>query len=125
MSRKLNRCYNIARLRERASKRLPAPMFHYIDGAAGDEWTMNRNTQAFDAYELVPRYLVNVSKIDLSTSVFGQPIDWPVFCSPTAMNRLFHHEGECAVARAAADEGTMYSLSVSYTHLTLPTILLV
>ena len=79
MSRKLNRCYNIARLRERASKRLPAPMFHYIDGAAGDEWTMNRNTQAFDAYELVPRYLVDVSKIDLSTSVFGQPIDWPVF----------------------------------------------
>ena len=111
MSRKLNRCYNIARLRERASKRLPAPMFHYIDGAAGDEWTMNRNTQAFDAYELVPRYLVDVSKIDLSTSVFGQSIDWPVFCSPTAMNRLFHHEGECAVARAAADEGTMYSLS--------------
>jgi L-lactate dehydrogenase (cytochrome) len=86
-------------------------MFHYIDGAAGDEWTMRRNTRAFDAYELVPRYLVDVSEIDLSTSVFGQRIDWPVFCSPTAMNRLFQHEGECAVARAAADAGTLYSLS--------------
>lgn len=110
MSR-LDRCYNIARLRELAKKRLPSPMFHYIDGAAGDEWTMKRNTQAFDSYELVPRYLVDVSEIDLSTTLFGQRIEWPVFCSPTAMNRLFQHEGECAVARAAAAAGTMYSLS--------------
>jgi L-lactate dehydrogenase (cytochrome) len=110
-SKQLKRCYNIARLRELAAKRLPAPMFHYIDGAAGDEWTLRRNTQAFDAYELVPRFLVDVSKIDLSTTVFGQRIEWPVYCSPTAMNRLFQHEGESAVARAAADAGTLYSLS--------------
>ena len=86
-------------------------MFHYIDGAAGEEWTMRRNTRAFDGYELVPRFLVDVSTIDLSTTVFGQRIEWPVFCSPTAMNRLFHHAGESAVARAAADAGTIYSLS--------------
>ncbi|GIT14255.1 MAG: hypothetical protein CM1200mP36_00110 [Gammaproteobacteria bacterium] len=77
MSRALDRCYNIARLRERASKRLPAPMFHYIDGAAGDEWTMRQNTDAFDRYELVPRFLVDVSEIDLSTTVFGQKIECP------------------------------------------------
>ena len=111
MSRALDRCYNIARLRERASKRLPAPMFHYIDGAAGDEWTMRRNTDAFDRYELVPRFLVDVSEIDLSTTVFGQKIDMPFFCAPTAMSRLFHHAGEAAVARAANRAGTMYSLS--------------
>ncbi len=111
MSRALDRCYNIARLRERAAKRLPAPMFHYIDGAAGDEWTMRQNTDAFDRYELVPRFLVDVSEIDLSTTVFGQKIAMPFFCAPTAMSRLFHHAGEVAVARAANRAGTMYSLS--------------
>ena len=111
MSRSLDRCYNIARLRERAARRLPAPMFHYIDGAAGDEWTMRQNTDAFDRYELVPRFLVDVSEIDLSTRVFGQTIDMPFFCAPTAMSRLFHHEGETAVARAANRAGTLYSLS--------------
>ncbi len=111
MGRALDRCYNIARLRERASKRLPAPMFHYIDGAAGDEWTMRQNIDAFDRYELVPRFLVDVSEIDLTTTVFGKEIAFPLFCAPTAMSRLFHHEGEQAVARAANRAGTMYSLS--------------
>ncbi|HSG64865.1 MAG TPA: alpha-hydroxy acid oxidase, partial [Gammaproteobacteria bacterium] len=111
MSRGLERCYNVARLRERAKRRLPAPMFHYIDGAAGDEWTMRQNTAAFDRWELVPRWLVDVSQIDLSTTVFGQKIDVPFFCAPTAMSRLFHHVGEPAVARAAQRIGTMYSLS--------------
>ncbi len=72
-TKSLDRCYNIARLRERAAKRMPAAMFHYIDGAAGDEWTMRRNTEAFNQYELVPRFLVDVSEIDLSTSVFVSP----------------------------------------------------
>ena len=111
MSRALERCYNVARLRERAKKRLPAPMFHYIDGAAGDEWTMRQNTSAFDNWELVPRWLVDVSEIDMSTTVFGQKMDVPFFCAPTAMGRLFHHAGEPAVARAAERAGTMYSLS--------------
>ena len=111
MNRALQRCYNIARLRERASRKLPAPMFHYIDGAAGDEWTMQQNTDAFDRYELVPRFLVDVSDIDLTTTVFGQTISMPLFCAPTAMSRLFHHDGERAVAQAAQRAGTMYSLS--------------
>jgi L-lactate dehydrogenase (cytochrome) len=111
VSKRLHRCHNIAHLRALASKRLPSPMFHYIDGAAGEEWTMNRNTRAFDAYELVPRFLVDVSEIDLSTEVYGQKIEWPVICAPTAMNRLFQHEGESAVARAAQEFGTIYSLS--------------
>lgn len=111
MARSLKRCYNIARLRERAKKNLPAPMFHYIDGAAGDEWTMRQNTSAFDRWELVPRWLVDVSEIDMSTTVFGQKVDVPFICAPTAMSRLFHHVGEPAVARAAERIGTMYSLS--------------
>ena len=86
-------------------------MFHYIDGAAGDEWTMRQNTDAFDRYELVPRFLVDVSEIDLSTTVFGRKISMPFFCAPTAMGRLFHHGGEAAVARAADRAGTLFSLS--------------
>ena len=111
MSRALKRCYNVARLRERAKKRMPAAMFHYIDGAAGDEWTMRQNTSAFDRWELVPRWLVDVSEIDMSTSLFGQKIDVPFVCAPTAMGRLFHHVGEPAVARAADRIGTLYALS--------------
>jgi L-lactate dehydrogenase (cytochrome) len=107
----VERCYNIAELRKLASKRLPAPMFHYIDGAADDEWTLRRNTSAFDGYEFRPRCLVDVAKIDLSTTVFGEKIDWPFFCSPTALSRLFHYEGERAVVRAAYEAGTFYSLS--------------
>ncbi|MDX1562994.1 MAG: alpha-hydroxy acid oxidase [Gammaproteobacteria bacterium] len=109
--KRVERAYNIAELRRLAKKRLPAPMFHYIDGGADDEWTLKRNTSAFDAVEFRPRCLVDVDKIDMSTSVFGERIEWPFFCSPTALSRLFHYEGERAVARAAAESGTVYSLS--------------
>lgn len=86
-------------------------MFHYIDGGADDEWTLKRNTSAFDRCEFRPRSLVDVATIDMSTSVFGEKIEWPFFCSPTALSRLFHYEGERAVARAAHASGTFYSLS--------------
>jgi L-lactate dehydrogenase (cytochrome) len=109
--KRVERCYNIAELRKLAAKKLPAPMFHYIDGAADDEWTLRRNSAAFDAYEFRPRCLVDVAKIDLTTTVFGEKIEWPFFCSPTALSRLFHYEGERAVARAAHAAGTFYSLS--------------
>jgi L-lactate dehydrogenase (cytochrome) len=110
-SKAVERCYNIAELRKLARKRMPAPMFHYIDGAADDEWTLRRNTTVFDDYEFMPRALVDVSNVDMSTTVFGQRIEWPFFCSPTALQRLFHYEGERAVARAAHASGTVYSLS--------------
>ena len=98
----IERCYNIAELRKLAKKNMPAPMFHYIDGAADDEWTLRRNTAAFDSVEFLPRALVDVSTIDMSTTLFGRKIDWPFFCGPTALQRLFHHQGERAVAAAAS-----------------------
>ena len=109
--KRVERCYNVAALRKLAMKRMPAPMFHYIDGAADDEWTLRRNTEAFDDYEFMPRTLVDVSTVDMSTTVFGQRIEWPFFCSPTALQRLFNYQGERAVARAAHASGTIYSLS--------------
>ncbi len=107
----LQNCHNIADLRRLAKRRLPASMFHYIDGGADDEATLRHNTSAFDAWDLMPRVLVDVGKIDMRTTVFGKTLDWPVFLSPTGMSRLFHHGKELAVARAAAKLGTMYTLS--------------
>ena len=107
----LKRCHNIARLRDKAKSRLPAPLFHYLDGGSDDEVTLRRNTDAFDDYELIPNCLTDISLIDTKTEVMGLTLDWPVFCSPTGMSKLFHHDAERAVARAAHKAGTLYSLS--------------
>lgn len=107
----LERCFNIGDLRKKAKRRLPKPIFHYLDGGADDEVTLRRNTDAFDDYELNPNYLTDTTTIDLSTEALGVKIDMPVFLSPTGMSKLFHHTGEPAVARAARKFGTLYSLS--------------
>lgn len=104
-------CNNTADFRKLAKKRLPAPLFHYIDGGSDDETTLRRNTESFDNVRLIPNALADLSSMDLSVNVLGQDIDWPVFCSPTGMNRLFHHDGERAVCQAAHKHKTMYSLS--------------
>jgi L-lactate dehydrogenase (cytochrome) len=108
-------CRNIADLRARARKRLPAPMFHYIDGGADDEWSLVRNTAAFDEYQLVPSQLRDVSQVDLSIRVLGCHLELPFILSPTGMSRLFHHDREIGVARAAHRAGTMYTLSTMAT----------
>lgn len=107
----LSHAYNIDDVRRIARKRLPAPMFHYIDGGSDDEWTLGRNRTAFQDYQLMPECLRDVSRIDLSVELFGQLLALPFFLSPTGMSRLFHHSKELAVARAAAAAGTLYSLS--------------
>ncbi|MEM7467737.1 MAG: alpha-hydroxy acid oxidase [Pseudomonadota bacterium] len=114
--RLLDRAYSINSLRGAARFRMPSPMFHYMDGAAGDEVTLTRNCGDFERYELLPRYLVDVSAVDTKTTVLGQEISLPIICSPTGMNRLFHHDGELAVAKAAARAGTIYTLSTMGTY---------
>jgi L-lactate dehydrogenase (cytochrome) len=105
------RCHNTAHFRDLARRRLPAAMFHYIDGGADDEFSLRRNTDAFEKYQLMPRAMVDISQIDMRTKLFGKTLDWPVFMAPTGMNRLFHHDKELGAARAAAKAGTMYTLS--------------
>tara|TARA_B100000965_G_scaffold322915_1_gene284526 strand:+ start:3020 stop:4174 length:1155 start_codon:yes stop_codon:yes gene_type:complete len=107
----IKNCHNVNDFRKLAKRRLPGPIFHYIDGAADDEITYKRNTNAFDACDLVPNVLSGVDKVDMSTTVMGQKIDMPLYCSPTALQRLFHHEGEIAVAKAAEKFGTMFGIS--------------
>ena len=104
-------CYNFEDFRELAKKKLPSPIFHYIDGGADDEITLKRNTDSFDDCDLIPNVLANVGKPDLSTTIFGRKINLPVFLSPTAMQRLYHHEGDKASARAAEKFGIFYSMS--------------
>ncbi len=107
----INDCYNFEDFRKLAKKKLPAPIFHYIDGGSDDEVTLNRNTTAFNDCDLVPSILASVGEPDLSTTLFGRKIDMPLFLSPTAMQSLYTPEGDKASARAAEKFGTMYSMS--------------
>jgi L-lactate dehydrogenase (cytochrome) len=108
---RLRDCHNFHDFRALAKRRLPGPIFDYIDGAADDELTHRRNTQAFERCDLVPNVLRGVETVDLSVSVMGQRLAVPFYCSPTALQRLFHHRGEWAVAEAAAKLGTLFGVS--------------
>ena len=111
----LKDCHNVEDFRKLAKKKLPSPIFHYIDGGADDEITLKRNTDSFNKCDLIPNVLTGASDIDLSTTVLGQKIDFPLFLSATAMHRLYHHEGERATARAAETMGTMFGISTMST----------
>jgi L-lactate dehydrogenase (cytochrome) len=108
---RLKHCINYHDFRELARRRLPRPIFNYIDGAADDEITHRRNTSAFDDCDLVPSVLTGVERVDLSVQVLGHRLELPFYCSPTALQRLFHHQGERAVAHAVQKFGTMFGVS--------------
>jgi L-lactate dehydrogenase (cytochrome) len=108
---RIDQCNNLSDFRSMARRRLPGPIFHYIDGAADDEVSYRRNTEAYELCDLVPHILAGVESVDMSTTVMGQRLDMPLFCSPTALQRLFHHDGERAVANAAEKFGTMFGIS--------------
>lgn len=108
---KLKNCHNIDDFRGMAKRRIPSPLFHYIDGGADDESTLARNTKAFDDFDLIPNGLADVANVDLSTNILGQKVNSPLFLAPTGMSRLFHHDGERAASRAAEKFGQYYSLS--------------
>ena len=108
---RLRDCHNFHDFRRLAERRLPGPIFNYIDGAADDETTHRRNTASFERCDLVPNVLRGVQTIDTSVTVLGQKLAVPYYCSPTALQRLFHHQGERAVAAAAARHGTLFGVS--------------
>ncbi|MEO9902289.1 alpha-hydroxy acid oxidase [Nisaea sp.] len=108
---RLSDCHNFHDFRALARRRLPSPIFNYIDGAADDEVTYRRNTESFERCDLVPNILRGVEDVDMSVTVMGQKLAMPIYCSPTALQRLFHHDGERAVAAAADKFGTMFGVS--------------
>lgn len=108
---RLSACHNFHDFRSLAHRRLPGPIFDYIDGGADDEVTKRRNRASFDACDLLPSVLTGVDEVDLSVTVMGERLALPVYLSPTALQRLFHHQGENATAAAAEKFGTMFGVS--------------
>ena len=108
---RLNDCHNIDDFRRLAKQRLPWPVFDYIDGGADDELTKTRNTVAFTECDLVPDVLAGVHQVDTSITILGRKCALPLILSPTALQRVFHWQGERAVARAAAKFGLWFGIS--------------
>lgn len=111
MSKSINYCYSIADLRTLAIKKLPNVIFDYMEGAAEDETTAKWNINAFEKYEFVPRVLRNVSIVDLSTQIQNVNLKLPIISAPTGMSKMFHYQGELAVAKASHRAGVAYALS--------------
>jgi len=109
--RRLAKVGNVDDLRLLAKRRLPGGVFDYFDGAAEDEVTKIENSSAFAKVELRPRVLVDVSSIDTSTTIMGQPVPFPIALSPTGFTRIAHPAGELAVARVAGAVSLPYTLS--------------
>ena len=108
---RLSDCHNIDDFRRLAKQRLPWPVFDYIDGAADDELTRQRNTAAYSECDLVPDVLAGVETIDTSCTILGRKTALPLMLSPTALQRVFHWQGERAVARAAQQAGLWFGIS--------------
>ncbi len=114
--RVLARCYDVEDLARLARQRLPAGAAGYFDVGGEDEWTLRRNRAPFGEVELVPRVLRGVGRVDTSTAVLGTPLPLPFVLSPVGGPRMFHHEGELAVTRAAAAAGIPYGVSTLATQ---------
>jgi L-lactate dehydrogenase (cytochrome) len=107
----IERCNNLMDFRRLAKRRVPRTIFHYLDGGADDEVSYARNTTAFDDFELYPTQLSGVGSVDLGTTILGKKVEWPVILAPTSAAKIYHRDGESAVARAAGKAGIFYSMS--------------
>ncbi|MCO5576161.1 hypothetical protein L7F22_029969 [Adiantum nelumboides] len=104
---------NVSEYEALAKQKLPKMAYDFYASGAEDQWTLHHNTTAFSTIRLRPRVLVDVSKVDISTSILGFKIPMPIMVAPTALHKLAHPEGELATARAAASMGTIMVLSFS------------
>jgi isopentenyl diphosphate isomerase/L-lactate dehydrogenase-like FMN-dependent dehydrogenase len=86
---------------------LPAAIYDYYAGGADDELTLRANQAAYEGIFLRPRVLTDVSRVDPSVELLGEPLAFPVLLAPTAFHHLAHSEGELASARAARAAGTV------------------
>lgn len=112
MARNLN-CHNIADLRESARRRLPRGLFEYVDRGTENEVSVRNNRSAFDAVQFVPRPLIDVAGRTQRTRLFGQELSAPFLIAPTGLAGMLWHEGEVALAQAAAAAGIPFTLSTA------------
>jgi L-lactate dehydrogenase (cytochrome) len=104
------RCYSVEDMRKLAAQRLPASIFDYIEGGGEDEVSLRRNRSSFDDWSFLPKW-GSVGDLDLSSTLLGGPVAMPLTLAPTGGTRLFHPDGESAVARAALEAGVPYGLA--------------
>jgi L-lactate dehydrogenase (cytochrome) len=109
--RRLAGAATIEDLRRIARRRLPRGVFDYIDGGAEDELTMAANAMAYRRITFSPRILRDVSEVDISSSLLGRKLAYPLVLAPTGFTRIADPAGELAVARAATRAGLPYALS--------------
>jgi len=110
------RVVNIEDLRRLAQRRLPRPVFDYLDGGADDESTLRENSRAFNEILFRPRNAVAFDNCDLSVRVLGHDLAFPGLLAPVGYSRLMHPGGEVAAAKAAGEAGTGYILSTISGH---------
>jgi L-lactate dehydrogenase (cytochrome) len=110
-ARRLGSCYDIADLRRAAKRRIPRPVFDYVDGAADEELSMAGNARAFRRWRFRPNELVDVAGVDTGTRLFGRELSMPLALAPTGYGRMMHPDGEIAAARAAGRRKLPYTLS--------------
>ncbi|KAG4129380.1 hypothetical protein ERO13_D09G077200v2 [Gossypium hirsutum] len=102
---------NVSEYEVIAKEKLPKMVYDYYASGAEDQWTLKENRNAFSRILFRPRILIDVSKIDMMTTILGFRISMPIMVAPTGMQKMAHPEGECATARAASDAGTIMILS--------------
>jgi L-lactate dehydrogenase (cytochrome) len=109
--RRLAACYDVSDLRRVARRRIPRPVFDYVDGAADEELASAANVAAFRQWRFLPRVLADVAAVDTSATVFGSVLPVPLLLGPAGYTRMMHHDGESGAARSAGRHGMPYTLS--------------
>jgi 4-hydroxymandelate oxidase len=106
---------NVLDFEAAARKRLPPAHFGYIATGVEDDYTLQANREAFRHFQLRPRRLIDVTKVDIHTSIYNEVWNAPILLAPTGSHRAFHEEGELAVARAARSRNIVQILSTAST----------
>ena len=114
-ARRLGSCYDIGDLRRVARRRIPRPVFDYVDGAADEEIAVAANVAAFRSWRFLPRVLAGVASADTSAPVFSSTLPVPIVLGPTGYTRMLHPDGEIGGARSAARHRLPYTLSTMAT----------
>ena len=109
--RRLGACHDVSDLRRVARRRIPRPVFDYVDGAADEELAAGLNVAAFRQWRFLPRVLADVASVDTSSAVLGRPVPVPLALGPAGYTRMMHPDGETGAARSALRHGLPYTLS--------------
>jgi L-lactate dehydrogenase (cytochrome) len=111
VARRLSACHDVFDLRLAAKRRIPRPVFDYVDGAADEEIAVAANVAAFRSWRFQPRVLAGVSAASTATPVLGASLPVPLLLGPVGYTRMLHPDGEIGAARSALRHGIPYTLS--------------